>query len=110
MRIDVGLDRSECEAGWSRVREKASRARIVSRALALATSALALAVAGCSYMTERPEINPDRYAPPSVEREWQPPSASVSVRSIPTVASLEMQPAQMARPSQPYDMWELIDL
>ena len=52
--------------------------------------ALALALAGCGYIHERPEIEPDRYAPPAADQVWRPAPAARSQYAVP--------PAQLAMP------------
>ena len=69
-------------------------------------SGLLLAFAGCNSIAERPELAPDRYAPPSAQREWQPSPAMVRQHAIP-----QSTPASRAQTSgQPYDLAGLIDV
>ncbi|MGZ6195540.1 MAG: hypothetical protein ACXWML_09945, partial [Candidatus Binataceae bacterium] len=40
--------------------------------------------AGCARLAEQPEVNPDRWAPPSGERIWTPSPASASDYRMPS--------------------------
>ena len=92
------------------------------RALLLAIGIGVLAgLAGCARLAEEPEVNPDRWAPPSADRIWTPSPASASDYRIPSGLRLPpgvATPALM-RPSgqepalkqgQPYDLPALLDL
>jgi outer membrane protein TolC len=91
---------------------KTARARFGAAAAALAAFAIVSAIAGCSYMAEQPEVNPDRFAPPAVEREWHPPGSSVTGGYSPATkyAEVPVAPAQPSGSGQSYDMSALIDL
>jgi outer membrane protein TolC len=80
--------------------------------MAMALIAIASAITGCSYVAEQPEVNPERFAPPSVESEWRPASASVTSAYGPAAKSFEVQttPSASVRQNGPYEMPGLIDL
>ncbi len=105
-----GLDRKNRAPGWSRVRAALKRERFLPMAIAL--TSFACGVTGCSYVAEQPEVSPDRYAPPSVEREWHPPGSSVTGSYGPATkfADVAIAPAQPPGSKRPYDMPALIDL
>jgi outer membrane protein len=64
-------------------------ARIVKRVLALTVLA-PLALVGCANYGDQPELNPRRWAPAAVEREWSPPpDAKALVASPPSAAMSE---------------------
>jgi outer membrane protein len=81
-------------------------------AIALAVFPLASSLSGCSNVAELPELTPDRYAPPAVDREWQPPGSTVTGDYGPSPKSFEVEtaPAASVRQNEPYDMPGLIDL
>jgi outer membrane protein len=91
---------------------RTGRARFAAAATALAAFAIVSAVAGCSYVADQPEVNPDRFAPPAVEREWHPPGSSVTGGYSPSTKFVEVPiaPAQPIGSKQSYDMSALIDL
>lgn len=91
---------------------RTARARFGAAAAALAAFAIVSAIDGCSYMAEQPEVNPDRFAPPAVEREWHPPGGSVTGGYSPATKFVEVPvaPAQRSGSGQSYDMSALIDL
>ncbi len=78
-------------------------------------------LAGCARLAEQPEVNPDRWAPPSGDRIWTPSPASASDYRMPSDLRLPpgvATPALM-RPSgqepalkqgQSYDLPALLDL
>src|ERR1700739_4045355 len=89
------------------------------RALRLAIGIGVLAgLAGCARLAEEPEVNPDRWGPPSADGICPPPLPSASDYRMP----IELRPppgAAMAGPSrqapvhlqsQPYDLPALLDL
>jgi len=78
-------------------------------------------LAGCARLAEQPEVNPDRWAPPSADRIWTPSPASASdyrmpndLRPSPSVAApASAQPSgqePVHQESQPYDLPALLDL
>jgi len=72
----------------------------------LAALVLACAgVAGCASLANQPELNPDKWAPPSVEQQWRPALAPVGIFSM---------TAQTAPPDlklgEEYDLAGLIDV
>ena len=77
--------------------------------------------AGCARLAEQPEVNPDRWAPPSGERIWTPSPASASdyrmpSEPYPSPGTATSPPAQHsgAQPAhlegEPYDLPALLDL
>src|ERR1700739_3678236 len=92
------------------------------RALRLAIGVGVLAgLAGCARLAEEPEVNPDRWAPPSADRIWTPSPASASDYRMPGELRLPpgAPPGGLMRPSgrapalkqgQPYDLAALLDL
>jgi outer membrane protein len=91
---------------------RTGRARFAAAATALAAFAIVSAIAGCGYVADQPEVNPDRFAPPAVEREWHPPGSSVTGGYSPATKFVEVPiaPAQPSGSGQSYDMSALIDL
>src|SRR5580698_4885719 len=107
MGIDAGLHRTSRTPGWTPMHiYRTARARFGAAAAALAAFAIVSAVAGCSYMADQPEFNPDRFAPPAVEREWHPPGSSVTGGYSPATkfAEVPVAPAQPSGSGQSYDM------
>ncbi len=83
-------------------------ARIVRRALAVAVLA-PFALLGCSNYADQPELNPRRWAPAAVEREWSPPPyAKPLVASPPAAAMSENFPTPER--GRRYALSELIEL
>ncbi len=77
--------------------------------------------AGCARLAEQPEVNPDRWAPPSGERIWTPSPASASdyrmpSEPYPSPGTATSPPAQHSgaqpahRTGEPYDLPALLDL
>ncbi|MGH7915628.1 MAG: TolC family protein [Candidatus Binataceae bacterium] len=78
-------------------------------------------LAGCARLSERPEVNPDRWAPSSADRIWTPSPASASDYRMPSGLRPSPSAATMA-PMQPtgqelvhqeghaYDLPALLDL
>ncbi len=81
------------------------RSTIQKRAAIILSGSLLL-FAGCNSIAERPEFAPDRYAPPSAQREWQPSPAVVRQHAIPQ----STQALLAASSGQPYDLVGLIDV
>lgn len=88
--------------------------------LVIGAGVLAL-ISGCAQLAKLPEVNPDRWAPPSADRSWAPVPAAASdyripgdLRPSPSVAApaSAQPPAQPPTPSQgqPYDLPALLDL
>jgi outer membrane protein len=67
----------------------------------------ALWLGGCASVGRQPEVNPDSFAPPSVDRPW---IAAPSDRRAYAVPSAEIAPAAIPEPNHIYDLPELIDL
>src|ERR1700722_4892835 len=106
MGIDAGLHRTSRKAGWIPKRiYRMARERFAAAVTALAAFATVAAAAGCDYIAEQPEVNPDRFAPPAVEREWQPPGSSMTGSYSPATKFVEV-PIAPAQPSgsHSYDM------
>jgi outer membrane protein len=74
---------------------KPFRKLISNPAPVAAALALAISFAGCSYMREQPEIQPDRYAPPASDQVWRPVAAARSQYAVPP-AQLSMPPRAAA--------------
>jgi outer membrane protein len=73
-------------ASHTSTRFKAS-ARIARRAIAIAVVA-PLAFVGCSNYADQPELNPRRWAPAAVEREWSPPPDVKPLVASPAAAAM----------------------
>jgi len=82
--------------------------RSVSRALAAAVLA-PLALAGCSNFADQPELNPRRWAPAAVEREWSPPPDAKPLVASPAAAAMSENFPTPAR-GRRFALSELIDL
>ena len=78
-------------------------------------------LAGCARLAEEPEVNPDRWAPPSADRIWTPSPASASDYRIPSELRLPPGAATpgtdaaigagpVLKQGQPYDLPALLDL
>ena len=92
------------------------------RALRLGIGVGVLAgLAGCARLAEEPEVNPDRWAPPSADRIWTPSPASASDYRMPSElrpppGAATPAPAQPSgqepahQQGQPYDLPALLDL
>jgi outer membrane protein len=75
--------------------------RIAPRLATFATGiAFAIALCGCSYMREQPEIAPDRYAPPAADRMWRPDASARSDYAVPS-ADLSMPRRGAMAPGAP---------
>jgi outer membrane protein len=83
-------------------------ARTVKSILAIALFAQ-LALCGCSNYSDEPELNPRRWAPAAVEREWSPPPDAKPLVSSPTAAETSDNFPAPER-SRRYALSELIDL
>lgn len=68
---------------------------------------LLVALCGCARIAQEPEINPDRLAPPSAERQWTP---SAAIRNDFAPASIAPVADGASGPAQPYDLSGLISL
>lgn len=92
------------------------------RALLIGIGAGVLAsLAGCARMAEQPELDPDRWAPPSADHIWSPSPASASdyrmpsdLRPAQSIAPPASAPPSMRQPlhqeGEPYDLPALLDL
>jgi outer membrane protein len=111
MPTDIRFYRARHVSSSSRVRKRPVVAS-TSKTIAFAVLALVSGVAGCSNVAELPEVTPDRYAPAAVDREWQPPSATVTGGYGPSPKSFEVEtaPSTAVQQNGPYDMPGLIDL
>ena len=70
---------------------------------------LAVAVCGCVTVADQPEINPDKFSPASVDRQWTPAPAVTSEYALPprsTAVKVAPSPANV----QEYDLAALIDV
>ncbi|MBV8359010.1 MAG: TolC family protein [Deltaproteobacteria bacterium] len=67
------------------------------------------ALAGCAGIDERPEVNPDKWAPPKVTDEWVP--TDTVVRQYTVENAQPGRPASAAmQPGTAYDLGSLIDI
>lgn len=67
------------------------------------------ALAGCAGIGERPEVNPDKWAPPKVTDEWVPKDVAVQQYTVENTELRRPAPAvAQARPA--YDLSGLIDI
>jgi outer membrane protein len=82
--------------------------RSVSRAVAIAVLAQ-FAIGGCSSYSDQPELNPRRWAPAAVEREWSPPPYAKPLVSSPAAAEMSRSFPTPER-SRRFALTELIDL
>ena len=80
--------------------------------LIVAALGLALCAGGCSYFAEQPEVYPERFAPPAVDRAWMPTPAAANEYVIP----MQSRPAstlpepRVTTTSNKYDLPALIDI
>jgi len=72
--ISSAGDQASCSARFSR-----ARAHVNSIAGLCMLLALAAAVAGCAVSSDRPELNPARFAPPEQQHEWMPRAGGPSI-------------------------------
>jgi outer membrane protein len=100
------LDRRARQARY----EAGRQPRLATRLLLIGALAGA---AGCARLAEQPEVNPDRWAPPSAERTWTPSPPAASDYRVPD----EMRPTPSVRAATPqrhagqlYDLTALVDL
>jgi len=83
---------------------------------AMSAAALALGVGGwltgCTYFAQQPEVNPDRWAPRTVDRTWTPPIDGRQEYAVPsdTLTAAAMPSRTSASASQSYELPELVDL
>ena len=64
---------------------------------------------GCNTITDRPELSPDKFAPPSAQRVWEPPPAIALQHASPQSSStVAIAPSTVS--GQPYDLSGLIDV
>ena len=54
--------------------------------LIVAALGLAVCAGGCSYFAEQPEVYPEKFAPPEVDRAWTPRSGAAKEYAIPMQA------------------------
>ena len=82
------------------------------RRAAFAALALGLAgwLIGCTYFEQQPEVNPDRWAPRSVEHSWTPPADSRREYAVPSASGAAEIPPRMVAAGQSYELPELVDL
>ena len=75
----------------------------------IAALVIAATLAGCANWQQRPEIDPEAYAPPAVEREWAPhPQSAASFDLAQELGPIaEVPPAE---PGRKYSLPELIEL
>lgn len=66
---------------------------------------LAVWLAGCDYLERQPEVNPDRFAPQTVDRPWVPSADQRQEYMVPADAA-----AQPPAENKIYELPELIDL
>jgi len=71
---------------------------------------LGLWLAGCAYLEQQPEVNPDGFAPRSVQRSWRPPAADRQQYSVAPAAPLTSSAQALAAAGKTYQLPELIDL
>jgi outer membrane protein len=72
-------------------------------------AALAAAIAGCAGYEDRPEINPDAYAPASMRQEWTPRRGEAAPFALTTeLGPLARESA--AEPGKKYSLPELVEL
>ena len=75
------------------------------------TPCLLLSLAGCNTLTDRPELSPDKFAPPSAQREWEPSSAIARQRDLSQSSIAAAVPQSMETESgRPFDLSGLIDI
>jgi outer membrane protein len=67
------------------------------------------ALAGCADIAERPELNPDKWAPPKVTDEWAPKDAAVRQYTVENVER-RRQAAALPQANAVYDLSGLIDI
>ena len=67
---------------------------------------------GCAYLAREPEVNPDRWAPGSVDRAWTPPADTRQEYAVPPdIAITSAMPSrEPGSANQSYELAELIDL
>jgi outer membrane protein len=88
-----------------------SRRRPSRPALPLCAALLIVAAAlgGCAGMEQRPEIDPDAYAPPAMAKEWAPhPQRAASFDLAEELGPIAQQPA--AEPGKKYSLPDLVEL
>src|SRR5580765_2211266 len=93
---------------------KRDRARSSRSAVATAAGALA-ALAGCATIAAKPEIAPDRYAPPAADQPWSPPADVAAEYAVPSAEQVPdhvppSQPAAAAPAAPAYGLAALIDI
>ena len=69
--------------------------------------ALVLWSAGCGYMEEQPEVNPDRFAPRAVDRPWTPPADQAREYAVPARAAAQETVPDIGKI---HELPELIDI
>jgi outer membrane protein len=90
------------------IRSAARVSRLSWASLHCATLAVILAVGGCGSIADQPAIRPDRFAPPSAEREW---SAGPEIVARHTPAASDLVSSQPGLPgSKSYDLDAMVDL
>jgi outer membrane protein TolC len=100
----LSSSKASINTAWRREKKRAVEIPLIM-ALMLA------GIAGCARMAEQPEVNPDRWAPSSVQRTWTPSAAVASDYRMPqTIQPTLAQQAAMPQRHQPYDLTALIDL
>jgi outer membrane protein len=79
---------------------------------AVVAIALATWLAGCAYLDQQPEVNPDRWAPHGVDRPWTPAADSRREYLVPaaTMARSQMPPQPYQPPNKVYELPELIGI
>jgi outer membrane protein len=91
--------------------ESIRQRRNVMSAAAL-TLGLAVGLAGCTYLEQQPEVDPDRFSPRGVDRPWVPSADQRQEYIVPgdaTVPSAIPPPAPQAA-NKLYELPDLIDL
>jgi outer membrane protein TolC len=65
-------------------------------------------LAGCATIAARPELNPDKFAPPSAENEWIPEPMLAQNYAVENTSALPASPIGQTR--QIYDLTALVDI
>src|ERR1700730_9169063 len=70
-----------------------------------------ISIVGCNMLTDRPELSPDKFAPPSAQHEWEPLPAVARQYDVSQSSTTQATAQAMANESgRPYDLAGLIDV
>jgi outer membrane protein len=79
--------------------------------LLLAIGCLLGSIAGCNTLTDSPELAPDKFAPPSAQREWEPSRVVAHQEGVSQGAVAPEVPQSMeTETGRPYDLGGLIEV